>query len=51
MIIDINQNKWHFYMYWYPQALLTAEQACRRRSFSFFLKNDAPLGMSVLVKN
>ena len=35
-------------MDWYPQALLTAEQACRRR-FSF-LKNDAPLlEMTVLL--
>ena len=32
-------------MYWYPQALLTAEQACRRRFFVVekrraFLRND-----------
>ena len=37
-------------MNWYPQALLTAEQACRRRFL--FLKIDAPFfEMTVFVKN
>ena len=40
MFIDINSYKWHFYMNWYPQALLTAEQACRRRFL--LLKHNAP---------
>ena len=36
-------------MYWYPQALFTAEQACRRRFL--FLFNDAPFSnMSIFNK-
>ena len=37
-------------MCWYAQALLTAEQACRRRFFFEKLKSDTPLlEMSVLL--
>ena len=32
-------------MYWYPQALFTAEQACRRRLFLFF--NNMPFSEKI----
>ena len=38
-------------MYWYPQALFAAEQACRRRIFCFWKTTRLFLNMSVFEKN
>ena len=42
----MNSYKLYLYMYWYPQALLTAEQACRRRVF-ILCKSDEPFSKHV----